>query len=40
VIERDLEDYWDEMEEKWFSDEYAIASAPPPHACAAAVPAG
>lgn len=38
VIGRDLEGYWDDLEEKWFSDEYAIASAPPPHACAAETP--
>lgn len=38
VIGQDLEGYWDDLEEKWFSDEYAIASAPPPHACAAATP--
>ena len=35
VIERDLAGYWDELEDKWFSDQYAIASAPPPYACAA-----
>ena len=35
VIERDLAGYWDDLEEKWFSDQYAIASAPPPYACAA-----
>ncbi|MEO1250953.1 MAG: ABC transporter substrate-binding protein [Pseudomonadota bacterium] len=40
VIERDLDDYWYELEAKWFSDAYAIQSAPPDHACAAAVPAG
>lgn len=38
VIGRDLQGYWEDLEEKWFSDEYAIASAPPPHACAAAAP--
>lgn len=38
VIGQDLEGYWDDLEKKWFSDEYAIASAPPPHACAAATP--
>ncbi|MFC2953352.1 substrate-binding periplasmic protein [Marinicaulis aureus] len=36
VIEKDLSGYWDELEEKWFSDAYAIASAPPPYACPAA----
>ncbi|GEM_PF-2527952 len=36
VIGQDLEGYWDELESKWFSDQYAIASAPPPYACAAA----
>ncbi len=40
VIERDLDGYWKTLEAKWFSDEYAIESAPPDHACAAAVPAG
>ena len=35
VIERDLAGYWDDLEDKWFSDQYAIASAPPPYACAA-----
>ncbi len=38
VIEKDLAGYWDELEEKWFSDTYAIASAPPPYACPAATP--
>lgn len=38
VIERDLEDFWDDLEEKWFSDAYAVASAPPPHACVADQP--
>ncbi len=37
VIGRDLDGYWDDLEDKWFSDAYAIASAPPPHACAASV---
>lgn len=36
VIERDLAGYWDALEEKWFSEDYAIASAPPPYSCAAA----
>ena len=40
VIERDLDGYWDRLEAKWFSDAYAIDSAPPEHACAAAIPAG
>ncbi len=40
VIERDLDGYWDDLEAKWFSDAYAIESAPPDHACAAAIPAG
>lgn len=40
VIERDLDGYWDQLEEKWFSDAHAIESAPPDHACAAAIPAG
>ena len=40
VIKRDLDGYWDALEKKWFSDANAVASAPPPHACAAAVPAG
>ena len=38
VIEKDLAGYWDELEEKWFSDQYAVASAPPPYACPAATP--
>ncbi|WP_375206116.1 substrate-binding periplasmic protein [Hyphococcus sp.] len=38
VIEKDLAGYWDELEEKWFSDQHAIASAPPPYACPAATP--
>lgn len=38
VIEQDLAGYWDALEEKWFSDQYAIASAPPPYACPAAMP--
>ena len=37
VIERDLAGYWDALEKKWFSDRYAVASAPPPYACPAAV---
>lgn len=40
VISQDLAGYWDALEKKWFSDEYAIESAPPDHACAVAVPAG
>lgn len=40
VIARDLDGYWDDLEEKWFSDEHAVASAPPPHACPAAEPTG
>lgn len=40
VIERDLSGYWDALSAKWFSDAYAIDSAPPSHACAAAIPAG
>ena len=36
VIEQDLAGYWDALEKKWFSDQYAVASAPPPYACAAA----
>lgn len=40
VIEQDLTGYWDSLEAKWFSDANLIASAPPPHACAATVPAG
>jgi ABC-type amino acid transport substrate-binding protein len=35
VIGQDLEGYWDDLEKKWFSDQYAIASAPPPYSCAA-----
>ncbi len=38
VIEKDLAGYWDELEAKWFSDQYAVASAPPPYACPADVP--
>ncbi|WP_425409015.1 substrate-binding periplasmic protein [Hyphococcus sp.] len=38
VIGQDLNGYWDALEKKWFSDEHAVASAPPPHACAAATP--
>ena len=38
VIEQDLSGYWDDLEAKWFSDQYAIASAPPPYACPAATP--
>lgn len=40
VIERDLMGYWDGLEEKWFDPDTAIVSAPPAHACAAAIPAG
>jgi ABC-type amino acid transport substrate-binding protein len=36
VIEQDLSGYWDELENKWFSDEYAVTSPPPPYACPAA----
>jgi ABC-type amino acid transport substrate-binding protein len=36
VIEQDLAGYWDDLEAKWFSDRYAVASAPPPYACPAA----
>lgn len=36
VIEQDLSGYWDDLEKKWFSEQYAVASAPPPYACAAA----
>ncbi|WP_395074038.1 substrate-binding periplasmic protein [Hyphococcus sp.] len=35
VIGQDLKGYWDDLEKKWFSDQYSIASAPPPYACAA-----
>lgn len=38
VILRDIDGFWDELERNWFSDAYAIASAPPAHACAASVP--
>ncbi|WDI31282.1 ABC transporter substrate-binding protein [Hyphococcus flavus] len=38
VIGQDLEGYWDDLEKKWFSDQHAIASAPPPYACAAVQP--
>ena len=38
VILRDIEGFWDELEDTWFSDEFAIASAPPADACAASVP--
>ncbi len=38
VIEQDLAGYWDALEEKWFSDQYAVASAPPPYACAESIP--
>ncbi|MEM8772748.1 MAG: ABC transporter substrate-binding protein [Pseudomonadota bacterium] len=40
VIRQDLSGYWDKLEKKWFSDANAIESAPPDHACAAAMPAG
>ena len=36
VIERDLQGFWSDLEEKWFNDANKIAAAPPPHACAAA----
>ena len=38
VIEQDLAGYWDDLEDKWFSDEYAVASAPPPYSCPAQIP--
>lgn len=40
VMSQDLSGYWDELEEKWFSDAYAIQSGPPVHACATTIPAG
>lgn len=40
VIARDLEGYWQALEEKWFSDARDIAAAPAPHQCAAAIPQG
>lgn len=36
VIGQDLAGYWDALEKKWFSDQYAVNSAPPPYACPAA----
>ena len=34
VLRQDLSGYWDDLEEKWFSDANAIESAPPAQSCA------
>ena len=40
VIERDLEDYWDDLEEKWFDPDNASVGKRPPYECPAKVPTG
>lgn len=40
VLAQDLAGYWKDLEKKWFSDEYAIESAPPAASCPSAIPAG
>jgi len=38
VMERDLEGYWDALEEKWFDPENAMVSTPPPFRCPGQIP--
>lgn len=40
VIEQDIAGYWDALEEKWFSSDHPVQSAPPAGVCAIASPAG
>lgn len=40
IIERDLEGYWDDLEEKWFDPERMVVGEAPNEACKALTPTG
>ncbi|MEL6361954.1 MAG: ABC transporter substrate-binding protein [Pseudomonadota bacterium] len=40
VISRDIQGYWDDLEEKWFADDALASSAPPPTSCKSTTPQG